>query len=722
MTYLIDSSNRSIVIDDVLLTKEVISFLDFTIRGEVTTNFSIPNSSGNRSIIGYRGLNQLNRVLEKELDLYRNGNKVASGKIVIQEDTGSSLDGFFIAGNSSWINDFTGNIRDLDLSDYDTTFSVANIQSRTSATDGIIFPLVDWIYRGQKLSDGYLVKPILASGENYFFDFYPCIYLHTIVTRLFRNKNIKLSGDLFTDPIYNKIILPINTLTDASLVNFDSASVSGLIRANPSTLYSEALTIPTGVLTKITFNQALYSGTDLPNNRLLMDAAYDSVNLVGFLNFYGELRNGTIAIYKNGASIGSKTFTNASSVTHTVNTPVSASDYIELYVTLTDTPIFPDHHITDRYLNWSTTYQVASAGGTVTAASILPDISEIDLVKYLSQRFNCLLDYDAGTQTLDFKILDNVRKEDAVDYTENLKSYTISYQTGFGLNNYVRSKESEELTGYKIGNLSFGDRNLEGSGSGDKTPFEIPFRPSASVQNTNLGLLQTYSPLITLTDNDEGDAYSTGGATFTGLNKTDYAAGSVIRIQDDNGTVAFAVIETATVSLTSTITVYGSVTATLTTGRIYRQTIALNNQGLRELIVVPSTSLASLGKSSVKLIDTTTGAATTVTSLPFAYYAKPSTGVASGVDDLRVGLNFGAVSGASNISFGDLYLNTLSKIVQAPVLNAKMLFSESEYKNINMKGYVYLKTKDFNGYFLPKTLEGYKDRYTEVKFELYFIE
>lgn len=719
MTYLLDSENRSIVIPDVLLTKQIISFVDFSIRGDVSTNFTVPNNSENRAILGYRGLNQLNRVLSKELSLYRNGNKIDIGRVVIQQDNIDQLDCFFVSGNANWINDFDGNIKDLDLSDYNVDFTVASIQARNTATDGVIFPLHDWAYRGQKLSDGFLMKAIRASGENYFFDFYPCIYLHTIVTRLFKNKNIKLAGDLFTDKVYKSIVFPQAGLSSSALVNFSTEYNGGELRAGTST--TTALTITTGVATKITF--VTQSGDDVSaaTDKITFTSDYDNVVFRAFLNFYGELRNGTIAIYKNGSSFGTQTFSNASSINYTLSTPVSSGDEFELYVTLTDPPIFPTNHITTRYLTWSTSFQVAGAGGTVTVATILPDIKEIDLVKYLAQRFNCLLEFDKNTDTLYFHRIDAIIKENAEDYSENLVSYSISYEHEFGKNNYVRSSEADELIGYKVNNLEFGDVNLFGSGVSDNELIKLPFKPSATVENTNLEMLTTYTPLITLEDNDEGDTYSTGGTNFTGLSKTDYETNTVIRIQDDNGTVAYSVIETVTISMTTTLRVYGTVTKTLTSGKIFKQSVSLNDNTLRELIVVPNTSLTSLGKSSVNIIETTTAGGTTVTNLPFAFYAKPSTGV-TGIDDFRVGLNFGDVLGASNAKFGDLYLKTLQKIVGAPVLRARMIFPESVYKRINLARYAYLKTKDFEGYFIWKKIEGYKDASTEVDCELYYIQ
>src|SRR6185295_15333687 len=114
---------------------------------------------------------------------------------------------------------------ELDYSTYRKQITYANVSVLVSATSGITFPLVDWVYNLQKGDNKWQTSKIFLKDAIYPFssisyptyyslnliksytEFYPCFFLSSLVSEIFQQNGLKTSGTLFSDPIFNRLLI-----------------------------------------------------------------------------------------------------------------------------------------------------------------------------------------------------------------------------------------------------------------------------------------------------------------------------------------------------------------------------------------------------------------------------------------------------------------------------------------------------------------------------------
>jgi hypothetical protein len=718
MNYLLNSDGDSITVpDEVYLFKGLVSFLDFSIRGEFSTNFTIPNDSETRKALGFSSINQVNATPIVQFDFYKNGNKVSTGFVYIQKIT-NTFDIFFAGGNANWIQTITGTLKDLDLSGYDLTFNAVNIASAMANTEGVIFPVIDWCYNYKKLTNTFLASSITGVSVNTFYDFYPCMFVHTILRRMFEDRGIKVAGNLWDDPTFKAIVITPEMI------------VSSAYTSSITNQYTQSMTdaVVTGYglgggPKLIAFNSGSSDFVDATDS-ITFTNAYTAATAILTLVVNGG-SSGTVYLFKNGVQVASVP---VSSGVQTANIsyetgPIAIADVWTVRYASSGLGIVQSGSL---QFNLSNT---VNSQGQVQASSFLPPIDQFEFLKTYCTRFNCLLEFDSQTQTLTFTILDKIDKASATDLSANLSSAVQIPFSGYKERNYVRTTEAEELIGYKTSNLNYGDRLIESDGEGEGDVFKTIMRPAETFTNFNLDWLITSVPIVRLEDADEGVEYSSvnnvgGSAQFAGAAFA-YNQYDIVRVDNFfSGTYAgFFVVESGSGGLVNAI---GTIPYTGTgAGRIFRQKIVFPSIGSRELLVhqidINDINQGSLvyGNQNIILRDTVT-ASLPITSVAWAHFAKPNIG--TDLDRIRVGLNYGPVPNTGNIPFGTLYHKNMTKIVQNSRVKAGLLLSQVEYKNLDLSNFVYLRTKDFTGYFLIEKIDGYKNQYTEVGLDLIMMD
>lgn len=225
MTSFINDSNDELVINqDVLFTKQVATFKNFKIKGDVTVSFTVPNDSRTRSVLGYYGYNQIDSPIfsENYFTLVRNGSPVAKGKLVIEQDNGEELSLFFISGNGNWFNFFQFNCKDVrnellqvanSFSAIETSWGLSSGSIVSAPRDyGIVFPLYDIMFKGQRnnfKAFGKSFNDLLgesATPEDAT-DIYPALYLHTLFNEISKIADVKIAGTLLDDVFFRTLII-----------------------------------------------------------------------------------------------------------------------------------------------------------------------------------------------------------------------------------------------------------------------------------------------------------------------------------------------------------------------------------------------------------------------------------------------------------------------------------------------------------------------------------
>lgn len=199
--------------EDVTLTKQIASFRSFKIKGDFTASFKIDNNSQNRQALGYYGLQQIGNhgFAPNPFSMIRNGNLNSSGNIIIEDDDGQDIGCYFVSGNANWFKAFDFYCNKITNTSLQVQWNITEIVASVGRTYGIIFPLIDWIFGRQKFDKYFMSGGLRGVGDPAngadITEFYPCLYVHTMVRELARVAKIKIDGSLLNDQLYKTIII-----------------------------------------------------------------------------------------------------------------------------------------------------------------------------------------------------------------------------------------------------------------------------------------------------------------------------------------------------------------------------------------------------------------------------------------------------------------------------------------------------------------------------------
>jgi len=215
MTSFINDNNQEIQYDgEILLTKQVASFRNFKIKGDVSVSFGVPNTSDNRSALGYFGLNQVDSPIfsTNAFNLVKNGNTITRGYLVIEADDSNEISLFFISGNANWFRSFDFNCKEIRNIHYRSYWTYTQAMASKSNTRGIIFPHIDWMYGREKFDNNTFIARVIdetkgARDVYSYVNLFPCLYINTLVEEIAKTAGIRLSGNLFDDKFYKQLIV-----------------------------------------------------------------------------------------------------------------------------------------------------------------------------------------------------------------------------------------------------------------------------------------------------------------------------------------------------------------------------------------------------------------------------------------------------------------------------------------------------------------------------------
>ena len=212
-TFINDNGEQITTSEEILITRQVASFKNFTIKGDFSISFTVPNTSDNRKTLGYYGLNQIGSPVftDNYFNLVRNGNIIMRGLIVIEQDNGDELSLYFISGNANWFKEFEFNCREIRSKNYSSRWRSGStnnsVVDSVGKTEGIVYPVIDWVCQGQK-ADGYFNFTYSGSSGDAFlvWEYFPCLYVHTLLEEIANHSGIKIDGDIFNDKLFKTLI------------------------------------------------------------------------------------------------------------------------------------------------------------------------------------------------------------------------------------------------------------------------------------------------------------------------------------------------------------------------------------------------------------------------------------------------------------------------------------------------------------------------------------
>lgn len=209
-----DNGDRIEISDDFSLTKSAVNLFDFTLKGNSSTTFQVPNNSQFKSAFGYYSplQNPSSGFISQYFNLVKNGTVIDRGKLILEREDRDNLYFFFASGNSNWLVNIPDiSIRDIDYDDFAITDEIDNPNTYAAATSGFCYPLLDWGMDGNILGNIYWYRLASDSSNNFeqacINSFYPCFFLKSAMDQIFTYCQLKIGGDILNDPVYQQMII-----------------------------------------------------------------------------------------------------------------------------------------------------------------------------------------------------------------------------------------------------------------------------------------------------------------------------------------------------------------------------------------------------------------------------------------------------------------------------------------------------------------------------------
>lgn len=628
MTEFINNDGESLVYNgrDFAITKQSISFVDFKIKGDVSVNFQIPNTSKNRDALGYYGMNQVpnGALSRKTFNLFRNGNKILSGYIYIQKDNIDTIECFFLSGNSNWISLFQFSckeIRNPSLSiNWQGGISIAaggdTAYYNRNNKQGIVFPIIDYTGQG-KIGQDIFSRPVnITAGELYLhprgFDspLYPCLWMHTLVNEISKVAGVIITGDLMTDPVYQSLII----------------TPEGPELTDPET------------------NMRIFQQMSSTDNRP----------------------------YEN--------------------------------------------HL-------------------VTIGAIAPSFKAIEVIKYLCISFGCIPEYDINSKTLTLTKSKSIKKEDALDLSEYIRSYTLEYND---LKSSVSIEYSQpsDLDYYNSSNeTSWGSLKIETGrqDNGNSTAYKSPFLASYHYVNQfnggrtslpyvcfwelNLDFSTDYSTITNVTSPTLANIRFGGLTDAPAFNRE---ADNMVEIIDNGNTWTGFYRDTNVETTHVDIIIQHDDTNNFFTGstsgtvRVY--SLSPSKQGPRILRCKTDVPVTSFTNFTQLKMGPNIGP-DSATDCSIAWFSKYA-----GRPDLNdeTSINYGDIndSNFTDVNLGETHLQPVISMIKNVPVRGRFLIPESMFASFEHSRWVYINNGELNGYFYAHKIENFVDSQNECVIEL----
>lgn len=410
--------------------------------GDFSFQFDVPETSHNARLLNYPVPDSISKTVYHRVDCD------------LQDDSGVSLyTGFlrierrvsretialsFFSGNSNWFGLISGNLMDMDMSAYDIEQTEGNIVSSWANTEGVTFPMID---HGGLLTRSFPQVKIE--------DLVGAFFVSTVFKKIFIDSQIKLTGELFEEPLYQKLVTVKNsksqTEIDARTANVHTSL--SLVNENISTkaLWDDDSTYP--------YSDGSQNNFDLPNSKYVADLRMilkveSNLQLETLGSAISHFR---IYVYVNGVQVAEGHA--ADEITSiTVLVPVDAGDEVEIwsqYSGLAPSTL----NITDGTVKFTPSFIYKTFGNAA-----LPNWTKQQYVSSIFQIFNVITSFDPKTKTLTCNLFDKIKEKtpidisgyvqvDDVDYTEFISSY--GKQSTFSYNEV----DFDEMKDYNIANF-----------------------------------------------------------------------------------------------------------------------------------------------------------------------------------------------------------------------------------------------------------------------------
>jgi hypothetical protein len=717
---------------DIELDRKVKLFEDVAeSEGDVSFEFELYLTGPNKRILNFPFPDNSSKIVYHKVPaelLNNQGFSIRLGVIRIERKVNNTLFCSFFSGNQNWFDLLSGPLSDVDFSDLETSQTEANIIASKGNTSGVTWPIVD---NGALVTRSY--RNMMVE------DFVPGLYVHTVISRIFRKYSIKLQGELFTNPIYKLITTHKDAKSKTDIEDNTSYVQKSSTTARPVELDDY----------KVTFdNDSVYpyydgdaDSFDLTNSRYVAPYKMKVKVEASFVpSIIDSSYNNRIYLYINGVftfvDIGldagglynSATAGNVSPFTLERTITLEAGDVLEWYSEWQQSGGSTQNDIVSGFVKVTPIFIYF-----LSADSLLPEWTQREYVSNIFRLFNTITSYDSVTKTLTVNLFDKLKQKEPIDlspYINSVETDFTEFISNYGKKNLFSYDEVDfdDLRDYNVrtffkygqGSIDVDNEFLEDTADVIESDFSNPIgylHPVFDMSMERLNIIEL--------DQDETVNFtavndSSGQAVFT-IDKDIFLVGDLVRVSDSTNPYYNGdwVVDFRTPGSPGSIELRGvefDDTATTVTGKITKLIHSYNNSDDVYLMVnVPNYLLTKFsGNSNMYIGDTL------VTSHSVAYFNLLNTGRQINTD-FKQSLSFGEIS--SQFFYQRTMLQTFwqsfQNIVNDPVkLKTVCYLPYVVYESIDFLRPIFIKTEESSNLYYCNRIYGYKTSYNPCEVEL----
>lgn len=689
--------------EDVELERQALLFEELSeTRGDYSYSFNIPRTHKNCGILGQPLPDNASKPVYTKIDcqlLSDSGSVLHIGFLRVEQLTKRNIITSFFSGNSNWLSLLTGDMTELNLSAYDVDMTVTDIEASWTANSGIVFPVID---TGVLIDRGY--RQLMVE------DFVGSFYLKTLFYELFAQAGIKITGEILSDPLYNKLIVVTNT---RSKIDYDNNSL--YVGKNDMQVVPDA--VGNYVITFNLQSGGYYVGSDASfTTDTEFTAPYPMMVDITVQYRATDPRRGILflnGVVMEEASGRVVDVFGAEETLSTVALKLETGDVVDFRMTRYDETTM------DATVTYATMRIVPRFIYRAFGKSCVPLWTKLDFVNNILSMFNCITDYDPYSKTITIDYFKNIKSKTATDLSQYIDATEIEVDYAEFISNYgqrslliYQESDEEELADYNIGTfLKYGSGviNIENELiSESSTLFESDLTAPISYVNpvfdASLERIH-YVEYEDVYDRESSDVTDASGvARFnrdSGNNFTPFQVGEMVRIEST--TTAYNGVWKITAANTNYIEVDGldyieDAKSTITRLR-WKLT---SDENVYLMVYVQDIDVADISQTreDYKLADTTE------TSIGYAYFNLINTNTQVN-DDYTQGLSFGPVVDPLfyQRTLIETYWSTCARVLNDPVtIRVAAYLPESVYKSLTPLSPVYIRTEETtNLYYVNRT-------------------
>jgi len=531
-------------------------------------------------------------------------------------------------------------------------------------------------------------------------DFYPCMFISSIIDEITAQTGIKISGNLLQDGLFKTLMMPPGNglITKTNLFN-------PIVLQGSSQVFGGAGTYTS--FTEINDNEnAFSSGTFTAQKTCNLKSTIIIIAATGAVN---------LTIYKNNVALSPSYLLSPSSVITYI--PVLKGDQVQLRVT----------GATTTTINWTIEeYDKVAYNSYFDPSHFLPNMKCVDLIKFLINLFGCSSYFNDTTNTLNLNIIENLQKENAEDWSSYYLSHRSEYTVNTSKHNYInwKSNNSDQIiANYNLVNvLGYGCGDIQTNNTLQDNQVALPLPVSAcSFGLTKNNSYITRVPILELQDTGEPVAFTsitynaTSGESAFAIASGTFIGAEWVRIIGSNGTdYGIYFISSSGVGSYS---VYFPFYAN-DSGYWIKQQVKYNNIGPM-VLANKTVNVWDLYPGYLNWYSFEGGLKS---SHDYAIFTKFRTGLGA-LDQCKFNLSIDnpQITGFMDTTIKEQYLNKISNFFKNPPIRASMLLPEAIYQSYLFDKFVYIKSKKLIGYFFVDNIANYVDGNTPVEVNLYML-